>query len=242
MNSFAFLFIHAHLVFFPPSFHRSLLWDLPGIGTLRHPAKTYYADKFLAAFDVVIIVFSQTVSETVLDLAGLAHTNGQAFFLVRTKVDEALRSMMRDRPEMRTQAKRVPDLKSGIVREVEKQWRQWRETGMTDVPDPEVYLFSSSDYEMWRCGDPRAAARGEADKFKIRDSMREHEGWHGLHDEEPDDELHEVPKKPCLERGGPPLEAGEWAELHKPVFDEDKVYNRIHEALQARNLAFVASP
>jgi hypothetical protein len=33
-----------------------MIWDMPGAGTRSHPAKSYYEDKFLQAFDALVIV------------------------------------------------------------------------------------------------------------------------------------------------------------------------------------------
>ncbi|KAI9249512.1 interferon-inducible GTPase-domain-containing protein [Phascolomyces articulosus] len=41
-----------------PDLHRMILWDMPGAGTDNHPAGTYFDDKFLYAFDTLIIVIA----------------------------------------------------------------------------------------------------------------------------------------------------------------------------------------
>jgi hypothetical protein len=33
-----------------------MIWDMPGAGTSNHPAKSYYDDKYLQAFDALVIV------------------------------------------------------------------------------------------------------------------------------------------------------------------------------------------
>jgi len=39
-----------------PNIETLVLWDLPGSGTINHPKETYYEDKTLYAFDVLLIV------------------------------------------------------------------------------------------------------------------------------------------------------------------------------------------
>jgi Interferon-inducible GTPase (IIGP) len=42
-----------------PDLRTMVLWDLPGAATLHHPAETYFEDKFLCAFDALIIVMAE---------------------------------------------------------------------------------------------------------------------------------------------------------------------------------------
>ncbi|KAI9321456.1 interferon-inducible GTPase-domain-containing protein [Dichotomocladium elegans] len=41
-----------------PDLRTMIVWDMPGAGTESHPAETYFEDKFLCAFDTLIIVIS----------------------------------------------------------------------------------------------------------------------------------------------------------------------------------------
>ncbi|KAI9018782.1 interferon-inducible GTPase-domain-containing protein [Phycomyces nitens] len=42
-----------------PDLRTMVLWDMPGAGTMHHPAETYFEDNFLCAFDSLIIVTAE---------------------------------------------------------------------------------------------------------------------------------------------------------------------------------------
>ncbi|KAI9308796.1 interferon-inducible GTPase-domain-containing protein [Cunninghamella echinulata] len=42
-----------------PDLRSMILWDMPGANTMNHPASTYFEDKFLCAFDSLIIVTAE---------------------------------------------------------------------------------------------------------------------------------------------------------------------------------------
>ncbi|ORZ12003.1 interferon-inducible GTPase-domain-containing protein [Absidia repens] len=42
-----------------PDLRSMVLWDMPGANTMNHPASTYFEDKFLCAFDSLIIVTAE---------------------------------------------------------------------------------------------------------------------------------------------------------------------------------------
>jgi hypothetical protein len=90
-----------------------MIWDMPGAGTKSHPAKTYYEDKYLQAFDALVIVtgdrygpkiriffnmlehiFCTKLSltpyrlmATDVHIARAAHAQGQPYYIVRNKMD-----------------------------------------------------------------------------------------------------------------------------------------------------------
>lgn len=41
-----------------PDLRTMIVWDMPGAGTESHPSETYFNDKFLYAFDTLIIVIA----------------------------------------------------------------------------------------------------------------------------------------------------------------------------------------
>lgn len=42
-----------------PDLRTMIIWDMPGAGTMNHPADTYFEDKFLFAFDTLVIVTAE---------------------------------------------------------------------------------------------------------------------------------------------------------------------------------------
>lgn len=42
-----------------PDLKSMILWDMPGAGTMNHPADTYFESKFLCAFDSLVIVIAE---------------------------------------------------------------------------------------------------------------------------------------------------------------------------------------
>lgn len=42
-----------------PDLRSVILWDMPGAGTMQHPADTYFEDKFLCAFDSLVVVTAE---------------------------------------------------------------------------------------------------------------------------------------------------------------------------------------
>lgn len=78
-----------------PEFDYIVLWDLPGAGTLKQPANTYFLENLLYAFDVLLILSADRFLEIDFQIAKQAKDFKRAFAFVRTKADLSLRSMVR---------------------------------------------------------------------------------------------------------------------------------------------------
>ncbi|CAF1632571.1 unnamed protein product [Adineta ricciae] len=63
------------------------LWDIPGGGTAKHPAETYFADKLLYAFDCLIILYAGRFTKLDLDICKQAYIYKIPVLLVRSKAD-----------------------------------------------------------------------------------------------------------------------------------------------------------
>ncbi|KAI8578281.1 hypothetical protein K450DRAFT_301283 [Umbelopsis ramanniana AG] len=72
-----------------------MIWDMPGAGTKSHPAKSYYEDKYLQAFDALVIVTGDRLMATDVHIARAAHAHGQPYYIVRNKMDVAIQSRLR---------------------------------------------------------------------------------------------------------------------------------------------------
>ncbi|KAI8365265.1 interferon-inducible GTPase-domain-containing protein [Radiomyces spectabilis] len=78
-----------------PDLQSMILWDMPGAGTMNHPADTYFEDKFLCAFDSLIIVLAERLQETDLLIAKKAQQWRIPVLFVRNKADQAVDAKMR---------------------------------------------------------------------------------------------------------------------------------------------------
>ncbi|KAJ2965039.1 hypothetical protein NQZ79_g75 [Umbelopsis isabellina] len=78
-----------------PDLRSMVLWDLPGAATLHHPAETYFEDKFLCAFDALIIVTAERLQETDIIIAKKAEEKKVPVFFVRNKADQAIEAKLR---------------------------------------------------------------------------------------------------------------------------------------------------
>ncbi|KAH8549967.1 interferon-inducible GTPase-domain-containing protein [Umbelopsis sp. PMI_123] len=78
-----------------PDLRTMVLWDLPGAATLHHPAETYFEDKFLCAFDALIIVMAERLQETDIIIANKAEEKKVPVFFVRNKADQAVEAKIR---------------------------------------------------------------------------------------------------------------------------------------------------
>ncbi|RCH98645.1 hypothetical protein CU097_014456 [Rhizopus azygosporus] len=63
------------------------LWDMPGIGTPRHPHKDYFENYCLGAFDALLVVFDDRFMATDVDLARKAARYNVPVFFIKNKAD-----------------------------------------------------------------------------------------------------------------------------------------------------------
>lgn len=77
-------------------FSKAVLWDMPGAGTRLNPTATYFKDKHLIAYDIVFIVYCDTIKEIDVALAKAMLANNVPFFLVRSKTDQAMEEGVED--------------------------------------------------------------------------------------------------------------------------------------------------
>ena len=68
--------------------HKHLqLWDTPGGNTVQHPGKSYFKDKCLYAFDLLVIVGAERLLHLDLHLISVATLYGLPTVVVRSKMD-----------------------------------------------------------------------------------------------------------------------------------------------------------
>lgn len=73
---------------------RCFIWDLPGANTPGNPAKNYFEDKLLCAFDGLLLVSGDTFLESDLEVLKHAQRYGIPVALVRTKSDMHIFNMV----------------------------------------------------------------------------------------------------------------------------------------------------
>ena len=74
-----------------PDNENVVLVDLPGIGTPNFPEKTYPERVALKNYDIFLILTGCRFTENDLKLAKIVKEMGKPFFLIRTKIEEAVR-------------------------------------------------------------------------------------------------------------------------------------------------------
>jgi len=75
-----------------PTRKHLVFWDLPGGGTATHPSRSYFQDKYLLAFDCLVICSAGRLVELDIDIAREAAKHRIPFLLVRTKKDADINS------------------------------------------------------------------------------------------------------------------------------------------------------
>lgn len=80
-----------------PRMEHIVFWDTPGCGTILHPARTYFRDKMLYAFDCLIIVGEERFSEADITIAETAQQYGIPFVFVRSKMDQVMKNECRNK-------------------------------------------------------------------------------------------------------------------------------------------------
>lgn len=71
-----------------PDLRTMIVWDMPGAGTMNHPAETYFEDNFLYAFDTLVIVTAERLQEIDISLAKKANEHRIPVLFVRNKADQ----------------------------------------------------------------------------------------------------------------------------------------------------------
>ena len=70
-----------------PAAASCVLWDMPGVNTLSNPARSYFRDNLLGAFDILLLVSADTVLEQDVAILQQAHSSGSIVAVIRTQSD-----------------------------------------------------------------------------------------------------------------------------------------------------------
>ncbi|XP_057196152.1 uncharacterized protein irgq1 [Triplophysa rosa] len=80
-----------------PNFPQVRLWDLPGMGTPSFNSKSYVKAMNLESYDMFIVVISERVRENNMLLVDTISQQKKPFYVIRTKIDNDMRSQRRKR-------------------------------------------------------------------------------------------------------------------------------------------------
>ncbi|XP_068608345.1 interferon-inducible GTPase 5-like [Brachionichthys hirsutus] len=80
-----------------PSYPNVTLWDLPGIGTMRFPARQYLTHVGFEKYDFFIIISETRFRENDVLLAKEIGRMGKKFYFVRSKIDNDLQAIKRSK-------------------------------------------------------------------------------------------------------------------------------------------------
>ncbi|XP_044175022.1 interferon-inducible GTPase 1-like [Acropora millepora] len=113
-------------------------WDLPGIGTPNYPDLTTYVEKVkLEKYDAFLILTATRFTENDLLLAKKIRSMQKRFFLIRTKIDDNVRSEKR---------KRSYD-EEAMLREIRRNCSENLGNLLSDEKD--VFLISNHEPDKW---------------------------------------------------------------------------------------------
>ncbi|XP_005755124.1 interferon-inducible GTPase 5-like [Pundamilia nyererei] len=120
-----------------PKYPNVILWDLPGIGTTKFPAKKYLKLVGFEKFDFFIIISTTRFTENDVKLAQEIQKMKKKFYFVRSKVDNDIRAERRNRhfSEERTLTK----IRDDCVQRL----------GGLGFESPQVFLVSSFELHLY---------------------------------------------------------------------------------------------
>ena len=95
-----------------------VLWDVPGGGTDAHPAATYFSDKCLDLFDILVLCYDGRWSEVNTQIVEEAAKARRNFIIVYTKADVHVGNLVLDSAGLMTEAAAVAQLKRTVEADV----------------------------------------------------------------------------------------------------------------------------
>ncbi|KAJ3595243.1 hypothetical protein NHX12_004547, partial [Muraenolepis orangiensis] len=114
------------------------VWDLPGIGTTKFPAKKYLQHIGFEKFDFFIIVSSDRFRENDVMLAQAIKKMDKTFYFVRAKIDSNLDSAKKSQKN-HDEEKTLQKIKENCIQGLKEQ----------DVMAPQVFLVSNFHLHLY---------------------------------------------------------------------------------------------
>uniref|UniRef100_A0A3Q0RPE2 IRG-type G domain-containing protein n=1 Tax=Amphilophus citrinellus TaxID=61819 RepID=A0A3Q0RPE2_AMPCI len=103
--------------YFHPDYPNVILWDLPGIGTMKFPADEYLKHIEFEKFDFFIIISDTRFTENDLKLVQEIQKKKKKFYFVRSKIDNDLNT---ERRKFRYSEERtLRKIRDGCVRDLQ---------------------------------------------------------------------------------------------------------------------------
>ncbi|XP_078403063.1 interferon-inducible GTPase 5-like [Cetorhinus maximus] len=121
-----------------PNLPNVKLWDLPGIGTKRFPADKYLREMKFKRYDFFIIISHCRFTENDVKLAKGIKRLGKNFYFIRSKIDNDLRSMRKERRKF-NEEEELEKIRSHCVRSLEE----------AEIQSPSVFLISNFDLNLY---------------------------------------------------------------------------------------------
>ncbi|XP_063054384.1 interferon-gamma-inducible GTPase 10-like [Engraulis encrasicolus] len=118
-----------------PSMPNVTIWDLPGIGTTKHQAKTYTKQQKFETYDVFIIITSERFKENDILLAKAILKQKKLYYFVRSKIDNDMYA------EQQMSRRSEAQVLANIRWDCQKHLR--------DLGNPKVFLMSSFHLEKY---------------------------------------------------------------------------------------------
>ncbi|KAE9547563.1 hypothetical protein FO519_009225 [Halicephalobus sp. NKZ332] len=106
-----------------PKIEHLVLYDLPGAGTRRHRAETYFCDKRLYVFDCLLVVMAVRAFEDDLILAKFAQEKGTPVIFIRNKAKNDFETMQDKNKDMKEEELielTISTIKKSTKEEIEK--------------------------------------------------------------------------------------------------------------------------
>ncbi|XP_076733711.1 interferon-inducible GTPase 5-like [Maylandia zebra] len=120
-----------------PKYPNVTLWDLPGIGTTRFPAKKYLKLFGFEKFDFFIIISDTRFTENDVKLAQEIQRMKKKFYFVRSKIDNNMRAERRKRDF--NEGKALTKIRDDCVKGLQTQ----------GIESPQVFLVSSFELHLY---------------------------------------------------------------------------------------------
>ncbi|OWA49942.1 putative Interferon-inducible GTPase 1 [Hypsibius exemplaris] len=127
-----------------PNFAHVVLFDLPGGNTERHPSHGYFFQKACFAYDCIIVVITNRIQSTELDIIEQAIRWNIPWVLVRTRCDLAPKDKVRRQPDIDLATVKTT-LRDELKCELTKQMNG---RGIVDSK-PVVFLVSAPVFQGW---------------------------------------------------------------------------------------------
>nr|XP_024655588.1 interferon-inducible GTPase 5-like [Maylandia zebra]XP_024655589.1 interferon-inducible GTPase 5-like [Maylandia zebra] len=131
-----------------PNYPNVTLWDLPGIGTTKFPAKKYLELVGFENFDVFIIVSADRFRENDVKLAKEIQKMKKKFYFVRSKIDNNIRDEERKRDFSKEGTLRK--IRDDSVQGLQKEGFESPQVFLVSSFEPHIYEFSELQQTLER--------------------------------------------------------------------------------------------